>query len=356
MLGAAKPAESGSSAQLWGTQLAAKGGSKVPKAEIAMKPNTTRHGLTRQDFLRAALVLAAIPVWRFMPAEAASRLEVNEVAPGIFIHQGRYELQSPENRGDMANASFVVGTEAVAVIDTLGSAVAGRELRTAIRAATDKPIKYVINTHMHPDHVFGNAAFKEDNPAFVGHYKLARGLATRADRYLAANKQMLGEEAFEGIEVILPTLAVEQPLTLDLGGRTLLLEAQPTAHTDNDLIVTDTATNTLFLGDLLFAVHVPTLDGSIKGWLSLLEELNQRDAARVVPGHGPHAMQLLEAVGPEQRYLSTIAADVRNLIKEGKTLEDATRTAGVSERDAWQLFELYHVRNVTAAFAELEWE
>ena len=315
-----------------------------------------RHLISRQDLLRAALALAASPLLRYVPAHAADRLETSEIAPGVFVHHGRYEIQSPENRGDMANASFVVGSEAVAVIDTLGSAVLGRELRDAIRAVTDKPVRYVINTHMHPDHVFGNAAFKEDAPAFVGHHKLARGLASRADRYLAINKQMLGEEAFQGIEIILPTVAVEDRLTLDLGGRSLVCETQRTAHTDNDLTITDTATDTLFLGDLLFSVHVPTLDGSIKGWLTLLDELSRRQAARVVPGHGPHAMELPEALEPEQHYLAAIAADVRKLIKDGKTLEDATKIAGFSERDAWKLFDQYHVRNVTAAFAELEWE
>jgi quinoprotein relay system zinc metallohydrolase 2 len=323
---------------------------------VDRKPHTLQSTLSRQDFLRAALALAASPLLRYVPAEAAAQLEVSQIASGVFVHQGRYELQSPQNRGDMANASFVVGNDAVAVIDTLGSAVAGRELRSAIRAVTNKPVRYVINTHMHPDHVFGNAAFTEDSPAFVGHYKLARGLASRADRYLAANKVMLGEEAFEGIEIIVPTLAVENRLTLDLGGRALVLETQRTAHTDNDLTITDTATDTLFLGDLLFAVHVPTLDGSIKGWLALIDELSRREAARVVPGHGPHAMELPEALAPEQRYLAAIATDVRQFIKDGKTLEDATKIAGFSERDAWKLFDQYHVRNVTAAFAELEWE
>src|SRR5690349_13870540 len=165
--------------------------------------------LTRQDFLRAALALAASPLLRFVPAEAAEGVEVSEIAPGVFVHKGRYEMQSPENRGDMANACFVVGNESVAVIDTLGSAVAGRDLRDAIGAVTNKPIRYVINTHMHPDHVFGNAAFKGDNPVYVGHHKLARGLSSRAERYLTINKQMLGDEAFEGIEIILPTLAVD---------------------------------------------------------------------------------------------------------------------------------------------------
>ncbi len=311
--------------------------------------------ISRKTVLRAGLALAASPLLRYVPAYAAAA-DVSEVAPGVFVHQGRYEVQSPDNRGDVANASFVVGSEAVAVIDTSGSAVMGEDLRDAIRAMTNKPIKYVINTHMHPDHVLGNAAFKTDNPTFVGHYKLARALGNRAGSYLTANKQMLGDEAFAGSEIILPTLAIKEPTTLDLGDRELLLEPQATAHTDNDLIVTDTKTDTLFLGDLLFSVHVPTIDGSIKGWLALLDELGNRKAARVVPGHGPKTMELPRALEPEQRYLATIASDVRRQIAEGKTLAEATKTAGFSEKDAWKLFDQYHVRNVTAAFAELEWE
>ena len=312
--------------------------------------------ISRQSFLRGAFALAAAPLLRHLPAHAATTLAVAEIAPGVFVHQGRYELQSPENRGDVANASFVIGNDAVAVIDSSGSAVVGRELLNAVRAQTDRPIAFVINTHMHPDHVFGNAAFKGETPTFVGHYKLARGLATRADGYLAATKTMLGAQAFEGSEIILPTLQVKDRHELDLGGRKLICEPQMTAHTDNDMIVTDTATDTVFLGDLLFSVHVPTLDGSIRGWLSLLDDLAERKAARVVPGHGPHAMTLPSALEPEKRYLSRIANDVRASIKQGKTLQEATKTAGLSERGRWKMFDQYHVRNVTAAFAELEWE
>ena len=312
--------------------------------------------LTRRHVLGAALALSAAPVLRHVPALAAGTLAVSEVAKGVFVHQGRYELQSPENRGDMANATFVIGRDAVAVIDTLGSAKIGRELRATIRNLTDRPVRYVINTHMHPDHVFGNAAFKDDNPQFVAHHKMARGLAARSDRYLAINKDMLGAEAFEGIEVILPTRSVESTLTLDLGGRTLICEAQRTAHTDTDLIVTDSATDTLILADLLFSVHIPTLDGSLKGWLSLLDDLARRKAARVVPGHGPASMQVPEALVPERRYLSALADDARKLIREGRTLAEAMKIAGQSEKDAWKLFDTYHARNVSTAFAELEWE
>lgn len=299
--------------------------------------------------------MASTPLLRYGPAHASTS-DVSEVAPGVFVHQGRYEVQSAANGGDIANASFVVGSEAVAVIDTSGSAKLGADLRDAIRSVTDKPIKYVINTHMHPDHVFGNAAFKQDNPEFVGHYKLARALGTRKDSYLVANEQMIGADGFAGSEIILPTLGIKEPTKLDLGDRELLLEPQPTAHTDNDMIVTDLKTNTLFLGDLLFSVHVPTIDGSITGWLAVLDEMGKRKAARVVPGHGPKTMELPQAVVPEQEYLSTIADDVRRQIAEGKTLEQATKSAGFTEKDAWKLFDQYHVRNVTAAYAELEWE
>jgi quinoprotein relay system zinc metallohydrolase 2 len=311
--------------------------------------------ISRKAFLEAGLALAAMPLLCYAPAYAAAA-EVTEIAPGVYVHQGRYEVQSPENRGDMANASFVVGNGVVAIIDTSGSAVMGEELRDAIRAVTNKPIKYVINTHMHPDHVFGNAAFKQDNPTFVGHYKLARALGTRADSYITASKQMMGETVFKGSEIILPTLLIKEPTKLDLGDRTLLLEPMPTAHTDNDLIVTDTKTNTLFLGDLLFSEHIPTIDGSIKGWLAVLDKLSQRKADRVVPGHGPASMEFPQALKPERRYLTTVENDVRQAIAEGKTLSEATKTSGFSEKDAWELFDQYHVRNVTAAFAELEWE
>jgi len=316
-----------------------------------------KRSVSRRDLLVGALAFSVAPALSNFSAHAEALMAFTEIAPGIFVHQGRFELQSPQNRGDMSNTSFIIGNDAVAVIDTLCSAKLGSELRAAIKAVTDKPIRYVINSHMHPDHVFGNVAFRnDDNVEFIGHHKLARGLSARAETYLAANKMMLGDDAFAGTEIVLPTRGVDDKVTLDLGGRQLTLEAQSVAHTDNDLIVSDSATGTLFLGDLLFSGHIPTLDGSLRGWLGLIDKLEHYQPTRVVPGHGPHAMQLPEAVGDEKRYWSTIATDVRRMIKEGKTMSEAAKTAGQSERDHWKLFEQYHVRNVTAAFAELEWE
>jgi quinoprotein relay system zinc metallohydrolase 2 len=314
--------------------------------------------MTRGEFLTGIAAFSALPWLPVIRAAAAEpgAFATAEIAPGVHVHQGRYELSSPENRGDIANCAFIVGDESVAVIDTGGSALVGRDLRAAVRKVTDKPVRYVVNTHMHPDHVLGNVAFEDDKPQFVGHAKLARGLAARTDRYMLMNKEAVGEAAFADSKIIPPTLAVQDRLELDLGNRTLVLEAQKTAHTDNDLVVTDKTTDTLILGDLLFSVHIPTLDGSIRGWLAVLDKLSAIPAARVVPGHGPASMDWPAAAEPVKRYLNLVASDVRRMIQEGKTLAEASKTAAQSERDKWQLFDEFNARNVSAAFAELEWE
>lgn len=312
--------------------------------------------LTKRDFLKTTAALAAA-AWLPKVAQAEARaLGMTEVAPGLFVHQGVHATFNTQNAGDISNLSLIVGKDAVAVVDTGGSALIGKSFLTAIRAITDKPIRYVINTHMHPDHVFGNAPFKSEQPIYIAHHKMARGLAARADRYLAANKELLGPEAFDGTEIILPAEHVDAPRDIDLGERVITLVPRPTAHTDNDMTVFDRATGTFILGDLLFSEHIPTIDGSIVGWIALIEKLRGEQAARAVPGHGPASMAWPQALDPLERYLRLIATDVRAMIKDNKTLSEATKTAAASERDKWLLADEFHARNVTAAFAELEWE
>lgn len=311
---------------------------------------------SRKDFLRGAALTALLPLLPRVSQAEAERIGVLEIAPGIFVHVGKYQLVNKANRGDISNPCCIIGSKAAAVIDTSGSFAMGSDLHAAIRQITDKPIRYVINTHMHPDHVMGNAAFKAPNLEFVGHYKLPAALYARKASYLANARERLGDEAFKGTEIIPPTVLVKETLELDLGQRVLTLMARPTAHTDNDLTIHDQPTGTFFLGDLLFSGHIPTLDGSIVGWLKLIPELMQEKAERAVPGHGPKSMTWPDAILPVKRYLTVLATDVRQAIKDGKTLEQAVATAGQSERDKWALFDEHNPRNVTAAYTELEWE
>lgn len=315
-------------------------------------------GARRLPWLMAGLCLALVLACLSVAAQAAETtpLEMVEVAPGVFVHQAPYALALPRNLGFVGNAGFVVGKDAVAVIDTGGSAKAGARLLAAIRARTALPVRYVINTHVHPDHLLGNAAFVAPGVTFIGHRNLPEALAERAETYLAATRRLIGEEAAAGTRAIPPDVTVSDRLAIDLGGRPLLIEAWPTAHTSTDLTVFDQATGTWFLGDLLFAGHVPALDGKLTGWIALLDALERRKAARVVPGHGPPSLSWPEAAAPMERYLRRLAADVRGMIRDGRTMSEATREAGQEEASHWALFEDFNPRNATAAFHELEWE
>ena len=172
------------------------------------------------------------------------------------------------------------------MVDTGGSVTVGQRLLLAVHAITDKPVRYVINTHEHPDHVFGNAAMPS-GATFVGHHNLPAELAKRGPYYLRSYREQLGEAAIAAVRIIPPTLLVDTETTLDLGGRRLRLTAwSPAAHTDCDLTVLDETTGVLFAGDLVFLQHVPVVDGSLTGWLSIMPRLAQIPATIVVPGHG----------------------------------------------------------------------
>lgn len=289
-------------------------------------------------------------------AAAADPLSVQQLAPGIFIHRGTHEETSTANEGAIANVGFIIGKRCVAVIDTGGSMENGQRLRLAIRRKTSVPICYVINTHVHPDHVFGNAAFMADAPEFIGHQRLAAAMQARGAYYRKALVRQLGEEAAAASTVIAPGKTVASEMEIDLGGRLLQLRAWPTAHTDTDVTVLDRQSGTLWLGDLLFEQRVPSLDGSLKGWLAAMETLRGLPAKQVVPGHGAPATDWPGAMRSQERYLQALLRDVRKAIREKQTLTQAVETAAREERPRWLLFDDYHAHNVTSAYTELEWE
>jgi glyoxylase-like metal-dependent hydrolase (beta-lactamase superfamily II) len=134
----------------------------------------------------------------------------------------------------------------------------------------------------------------------------------------------------------------------------LSLRAWQPAHTDHDLTVFDKASQTLWLGDLLFVGHVPVVDGNLRGFLTAIEELRTLPARLVVPGHG-RALAWPEAIAPQERYLRQLLRGVRAALKARRTLSE-TLALPDEGREHWLLFDRFHKRNVTATYAELEWD
>lgn len=333
----------------------------MDQTDTALKnPRMARTTFRNLVTLAYALALLGAPFFLVTASAAAApvaALAVDQVAPGVFVHVGKHLPLDVPGHDDIANIGFIIGTRCVAVVDTGGSVRTGRALRTAIRSRTSLPICYVINTHVHVDHVLGNAVFKGDKPQFVGHFQLPASLARSRAVFLREYAGDFDAPA-SADQIIAPDLTVRDTLELDLGNRKLSLRAWAPAHTDCDLTVFDEGSATLWTGDLLFRERIPVLDYSLRGWLEDIDKLTRIPAKVVVPGHGSISDEIAAAFAPERRYLQALDREVRADLAEGKSLNEASVGLQIEleEKPHWLLWNTAHAHNVTRAYQELEWE
>ena len=279
---------------------------------------------------------------------------VQEISPGVFVHIGKHLDVDEGYDGDICNIGFIVGDDAIAVIDTGGNYLVGNQLRQYITENFKQPIKYVINTHAHLDHVYGNISF--DEAEIYGHENLPKSMKLRANIYDRLNEKYLGKIASSS-PLVVATKFVEigQDVNLDLGNRMITLSAYLVAHTEADLTVYDQKTQVLWSGDLVFKERTPVIDGNIHGFIKALQSINELQISQIVPGHGiPSSKEY--ATQPMLDYLSTLRDDIRQYINEGQSLEYALEHAAKSEKEKWLLFDIQNKRNVNQVYPMMEWE
>ena len=292
-------------------------------------------------------------------------LDVKKIADGVYVHYGKHEnIYEGSNIGDIGNLGFIIGDESIAVIDTGGSHQVGEALKLAIKKISRKPIKYVINTHVHQDHIFGNTAFLSEGVIIYGHFNLKKALKERGSQYIrqiseAGNK-------IKGTKIIFPhkIIAETSPdqvkklsdkITINLGNRKLLLTSYPTAHTYSDASVFDLKTKTFFVGDLVQDERLPTMDGLVKNWIKVLNEIEKVDFKIMVPGHGK-IQKDNTALKKTKTYLQVLYNDVIDALKKDIPAEKVIEIAAESEKDKWVLFDRVNPGNVVRTLIRYEWE
>ena len=279
---------------------------------------------------------------------------VRNVAPGIWVHFGKHVGLENRQRGDSANLSFVIGGSCVAVIDTGGSVAIGRRLKERIREITQKPVCFVINTHLHYDHVLGNNAFADEDVSFVFHRHFPSEMG--ANIVFFSNRFSVELEGREpAFQANRSRILVDSEMILDLGNRVLVLNAVQSSHSSTDLTVFDGSTGTFWTGDLLFRERLPVVEGSLLSWLAWMKKIEIRPFNRVIPGHGPLDDMWPKSLIPQYRYLDAVRLGVEAAIARGQDILDVPATVAKEERADWLLVKGVHEKNVYKAYQELEW-
>jgi len=292
-------------------------------------------------------------------------LDIKKIADGIYVHYGKHEnIYEGSNIGDIANLGFIIGDESIAVIDTGGSHQVGEAFKLAIKNISPKPIKYVINTHVHQDHIFGNTAFIPEGAIIYGHFNLKKALKERGSQYIRQISE--AGDKIKGTRIIFPhqiiantssdqTKKLSNKITIDLGNRKLLLTSHITAHTYSDATIFDLKTKTLFVGDLVQDERLPSMDGLVKNWIKLLDIIEKVDFKIMVPGHGK-IQKDNTALKKTRTYLQVLYDDVIDALKKDIPAEKVIKIAAESEKDKWVLFDRVNPGNVVRTFIRYEWE
>ncbi len=290
----------------------------------------------------APLLLAAI--LSAAAAEAPPRFSVREVAPGVFA-----AIANPADESALGNAGFVVGSDAVLVIDTLATPEAAAELSAEIRRRTPLPVRWVVDTHHHGDHVGGNAVFGAAGAAILAHENV------RAWARLPWRTDLSPAERATRARVRLPDVTYRDAATVWLGDRRVDVFARP-GHTGGDTVVVVPDARVVFGGDLVQREAIPNLaDARVEAWIETLDGLlKQFPDASFVPGHGQPGKAL--DVRFFRDYLRGLRLSVSRAVGEGKSgaaLVETVKPMLASRYARWTWFD--HVdRNIADMEAELK--
>jgi glyoxylase-like metal-dependent hydrolase (beta-lactamase superfamily II) len=290
------------------------------------------------------LLIAALTAAAWVTGTDASaqtlRPHAVQVAPDSWMVQGVSALGSPANRNFISNAAFVVTPDGVLVVDALGSPELARELLEEIRRITPAPVRYVVVTHYHADHVYGLQAFKAAGATVIAHRdgQLYLNSETAALR-LQASREELAPAVDADTRLVAADRWIDGPTTLRLGGVDFLLQPAGPAHTPEDLVVWDARHRLLLAGDIVFRGRVPFVGQADSGrWIAALDKLLSFDAQVIVPGHGPVSTSARADLEMTRDYLVFLRQAMGDAARNMDPFEEAYARTDWSRFDKLPLF------------------
>ena len=284
------------------------------------------------------------------------KLDTREVAPGVYAVVGDLGGQSAENEGLNANLGFVIGNEAVLVINSGPSRRVGEALLGAVQARTALPVKWVLNVNSQSHYWWGNAVFAAQGATVLAHGEAIDLMRAQQEMQHAALETALGP-LFAGSEAVVPDEPLGARKVLDLGGRSVELLHFGPAHTPGDVAVWIPDASTVFAGDIIYTERLLAVlpISSSAGWVEAYEALAALAPRVVVPGHGAPT-DLDRARRDTFDYLAHMRAAALEQVEAGASPSAAARAIDQSAWAQLENFELLSPGNASRVFLEVEIE
>jgi len=311
-------------------------------------------------FFAGGILALSLPGLASGADAAPIELHPEQLDSRVWYFQGTAGMASAENRGFMSNAGFVVGSEGIAVFDTLATPALGAAMLRAIRQISDKPILYVVTSHYHADHFYGLQAFADTGAQFIAH--------TGGQRYLASPEAM--ERLQQRREALAPWVNADtrlvaadrwldfadgQTVRESLGDLSIELIDVSGSHSDSDIMMRVPELDILFAGDLFVTGRLPYVAGADTGrWLEILPILRQTKAKIAVPGHGRASRDVEQDLALTEKYLRYLRSSMAAAVEQLQSFDQAYAETDWSEFEKLPAFDAANRRNAYSVFLEME--
>ena len=290
-------------------------------------------------------------------APSSVKMDLKQVSKHVWYVQGAAGIAT-DNEGFISNAGVVITDEGVVVFDALGTPSLGHKLLQEIRKLTDKPVKRVIVSHYHADHIYGLQVFKEAGAEIYA--------PTGANKYLTSPESVerLDERRFslspwvnENTKLIWPDHNLVKGFSFTLGGVKMTVSVVGAAHSDGDLTLYVENDRVLFSGDIIFEGRVAYLgDADTKHWLKTLQQMETGGLAVLIPGHGSVADNPNQSITQTRRYLAFLRKKMKVGVDDLLTFHDTYAATDWSEFKNLPAFKEANRKNAYQVFLSLERE
>jgi glyoxylase-like metal-dependent hydrolase (beta-lactamase superfamily II) len=282
------------------------------------------------------------------------------VSKSAWYVQGGSGMASQANRGFMSNAGFVVTDEGVVVFDALATPVLARELIAVIRTKTDRPIRHVVVSHYHADHVYGLQVLEAAGAEIWAREEGRDYLGSDAARdRLAQRRRDLAPWVDEQTHLVSADHWIRPgaATAFTLGGMRFELIEGGDAHTRGDLMLWIPDEGVLFSGDLFFTRRLPfVVGGNTREWLAALDRMEGVGAAVVVPGHGPASTDVRADLAMTREYLTFLRRNMGRAVDALESFEEAYAGIDWSRFSALPTFDEANRRNAHSVYLEMQAE